>query len=250
MAEKARYWVGVLYPENMREDWETEIGDIIGLPYAYCIHNKDVDAEHDTRKTHVHLMVAYGNTTTAKSVHTLFNKLSEHGKVCCPAVQSVANVRNMYEYLIHNTETCKKKKKHLYDTKERITGNNFDIGNYEQLSTAEKEEMSNELFKVLREQSFINFMEFAIYVADNMDSNYLYVLKTNSSWFEKLTKGNYQIWERQQRAVCHTISENRGDNTTEQCCPECGSLLLVKDGKTQTGRARMRCKDCGKRFVV
>lgn len=43
MAQKARYWVGVLYPENMIMDWEVSIGDILQLPFAYCLHNADQD---------------------------------------------------------------------------------------------------------------------------------------------------------------------------------------------------------------
>lgn len=35
----------------------------------------------------------------------------------------------------------------------------------------------------------------------------------------------------------------------ENCCPECGSDELAKDGKTQAGSQRWRCMACGKRFV-
>ena len=32
--DKARFWTGVLYPENMREDWKEVIGDTLQYPYA------------------------------------------------------------------------------------------------------------------------------------------------------------------------------------------------------------------------
>ena len=38
---KARYWVAICYPENMKEDWQECIGDLIEYPYCYCIHDKD-----------------------------------------------------------------------------------------------------------------------------------------------------------------------------------------------------------------
>ncbi|MBR5544618.1 MAG: hypothetical protein IKU66_04015, partial [Clostridia bacterium] len=63
---KARFWVGVLYPENMVEDWETKIGDIVQLPYAYCIHDKDLEKDGDDRKVHTHIILAFPNTTTQK----------------------------------------------------------------------------------------------------------------------------------------------------------------------------------------
>ncbi len=56
----------------------------------------------------------------------------------------LAYIRSTYEYLIHNTESCEKKNKH--DTQEeRITGNGFDIGFYEQVSASEKQEMLKEI---------------------------------------------------------------------------------------------------------
>ena len=35
--EKSKYWVGVLYPENMIEDWEDVIAEKVQLPFAYCV---------------------------------------------------------------------------------------------------------------------------------------------------------------------------------------------------------------------
>jgi hypothetical protein len=32
--DKARFWTGVLYPENMRPDWEEVIGDVLQNPYV------------------------------------------------------------------------------------------------------------------------------------------------------------------------------------------------------------------------
>ena len=40
--------------------------------------------------------------------------------------------------LIHDTDTCRKQGKELYPPENRITGNNFDIGAYEQVGIAEK----------------------------------------------------------------------------------------------------------------
>ena len=74
--EKARFWCGVLYPENMVDNWEEEIGDILQLPYAYCLHNQDNDIKSEHRKDHVHIIVAFTNTTTYKHAMTVFSQLS------------------------------------------------------------------------------------------------------------------------------------------------------------------------------
>ena len=38
--EKARYWVAIMYPENMLDNWEDEISGKVQVPFAYCIHDK------------------------------------------------------------------------------------------------------------------------------------------------------------------------------------------------------------------
>ena len=64
MAEKNKYWWGVLYPENMIENWKDEISEKLQLPFAYCIHDKCKDEKGEHRKTHVHLIVAFKNSFT------------------------------------------------------------------------------------------------------------------------------------------------------------------------------------------
>lgn len=193
---KARFWVGVLYPENMVDNWEEEIGDLLQLPYAYCCHTMDKDSKSEHRKDHVHIMVAHPNTTTYNHAMSVFNQLSAKGKTALNKCEAVINVRNMYDYLIHDTETCKKKGKELYPKEARITGNNFDIGAYEQLGIAEKNDICKELCNAIVENGFMNFTDFYAYVLMNYeDSNYFEILKTYSGLFERLTKGNFQKWQ-------------------------------------------------------
>lgn len=260
--DKARFWTGVLYPENMREDWEIAIGDIVQYPYAYCKHTQDKDSKSEHRKDHVHLILAFPNTTTYKHAMTVFSLLSAEGKKALNKVEAVIGIRNVYDYLIHDTETCKKQGKELYDPSDRITGNNFDIGAYEQLGAADKHQMFLELSNAIRDHGFTNYMDFYEFVADTYeDINYFEVFRTYSSHFERLTRGNYQRWERGQ--LRGSRGENHGkidapsqgqthDRPTENiplCCPECGSISVKKKGKTAADSQRWVCKDCGKSFV-
>ena len=255
---KARFWTGVLYPENMREDWEITIGDVVQYPYAYCKHTRDKDSKSEHRKDHVHLLLAFPNTTTYQHALSVFGLLSAEGKKAINKVEACVSVRNVYDYLIHDTETCKKQGKELYDPSERITGNNFDIGAYEQLGTAEKNEMFLELGETIRDHGFTNYMDFYAYVVDNFDDmNYIEVLRSYSSHFERLTRGNHHKWE--QGSLCvggvSVTSQNTRkthENTTENtpiCCPACGSIAVIKNGKTLANKGRLRCKDCGKSFL-
>ena len=191
---KARYWVGVGYPENMRPDWQDVIGEVTQLPYAYCIHDKDVDGDADDRKAHVHIMIAFPNTTTYKSALAVLQGLSADGKKAFNTVQKVNNVRYMFNYLIHDTEDAKKKHKHLYSQAERIQGNNFDIGSYEQLGVEEKKLIRTELAEVIFTENFMNYLDFYVFVVQNYPGEYEDVVISYSWHFERLTKGNFQKW--------------------------------------------------------
>lgn len=190
--EKARFWTGVLYPENMLEGWQDKLGDIVQLPYAYCLHTQDKDSKSEHRKDHLHLVLAFPNTTTYKHALSVFDQLSAEGAKALNTAQAVINVRSMYDYLIHDTDSCRKQGKELYDASERITGNNFDIGAYEQLGIAEKNSMCKELCTCILDNGFTNFADFYAFAMTAFeDSNYFEIIKVYSGLFERLTRGNY-----------------------------------------------------------
>ncbi len=254
--EKARFWAGVLYPENMREDWKEDIGDILQHPYAYCVHTQDRDSKSEHRKDHVHLIVAFPNTTTYKHALNVMGLLSAEGKRAINKCEAVVGIRNVYDYLIHDTEDCRKKGKELYTKEERVTGNGFDIGAYEQLGIAEKNEMFVEMSEAIREHGFTNYMDFYEYVADTYEEmGYIEVMRCYSGHFERLTKGNYQRWIQQYMVEYGDISPSQGQahekhtKNEPKLCPKCGSINLIKKGRTAAKTERWQCKDCGKTFV-
>ena len=192
---KSRYWVAIMYLENMIDEWQDRIAELLQVPFAYCIHDKDLEKDGKTpRKPHVHVMIAYtAGTTTQKNALNIFKQLEKQGCSAIPndVIQQVFSVRNQYDYLIHDTEDCKKKHKHLYDKAARVTGNGFDIGIYEQISTADKLRMKKELANVICENEFTNYMKFYKYVVSNFDDEYFDIMSTHTSFFKELVKGNY-----------------------------------------------------------
>lgn len=187
---KARYWCGILYPENMIEDWQDKISYILQNPICYCIHDKDTISDHvEDRKVHVHVINCYNGPTTYKKVMADFDKLSLPGKHCISTVEDLINIKKMYDYLIHDTDECRKKGKHLYDKSERIELNNFDIGAFEQLSAQQKNDMSLELTQDIILHQITNYFDFIYYVLSEYDASYYEVAKSNSGYFERVIRG-------------------------------------------------------------
>lgn len=190
---KARYWWAVCYPENMIEDWKSQLDDVLQLPYAYCVHDKDVTSDRgEDRKEHVHIMIAFANTTTYKNAFNTFMKLSASGKQCMNKCESIVSIRYAYDYLIHDTDSCRKAGKHEYDKSERICGNNFDIGSYEQLSQTEQDELFNEICDFITTSCLENFADLHVYYRDREDYlKYQHVLRGHRGYFVELCKGIY-----------------------------------------------------------
>lgn len=191
----SRFWTAICYPENMIDDWEDRIEDLIQLPCCYIIHDKDLLKEKDEeRKIHVHIVIAFNNTTTINHATNVILRLSKEGKSCIPnnRIEAVVDMGYLWDYLIHNTPKARKARKHLYDKSERITLNNFDIGAYEQISIFEKHSMVAELSKLIRENFICNYGDFYNYVCDNYDELYVQMCHSYSSHFERLTRANFQ----------------------------------------------------------
>lgn len=144
---KVKLWEGICYPENMRDDWQDEIDDILQVPFAYAVHDIDHDQKSKQRKTHAHVIVVWGGNTTRKAIINVLNRLSADGKKCCSSAEPINNIRHAYDYLIHDTASCRKKGKELYPVEARIEGNNFDIGQLDQL--AKKDEQIAKLMETV-----------------------------------------------------------------------------------------------------
>ena len=97
----------------------------------------------------------------------------------------------MYNYLLHDTDDSRKKKKYQYSPEERVTGNDFDIGMYEQVSKKDKQNNIQTLLKILRVQEITDFATFVDYVVDNLGSEYFDILTEKSGFFERYIKGNF-----------------------------------------------------------
>ena len=192
MNTKARYWWAVLYPDRMIDDWQNKAADILQLPFAYCIHDKDLLKEsEEERITHIHFIIVFSNTTTFNHALETFNLLYKQDQPL-KMIKQIINIRYAYNYLIHDTDTCREAGKHLYDTKERITGNNFDIGCYEQLGVEDKEKIINDIRSLIYDNFITNFADLDKFIFSNFsDTNYQIILRQNHNYFNSIIKGNY-----------------------------------------------------------
>lgn len=192
---KNRQWAAILYNENMREGWQEDIESLVQMPFAYCVHDKGLqleDGEH--RKVHTHLILVWPAPTTFRHACEVFDRLSAPGRRCFSTIEPVYNAKRMYDYLIHDTEDCRKKGKYEFSPSERITGNLYDIGAYVQVSTTDKNEMFDKLTDLILAKQICNYADFIL------ESRFEFpeekelsrdIIRSYSGYFERLIKGVY-----------------------------------------------------------
>lgn len=191
----AKYWEAILYPENMLPHWKEIIDDVIQVPFAYCVHDKDPHIDKSTgetiKKIHVHLFIAYNNVTTLNQILKLCNKLSLPGKKCCSVAEEVVSPLHAYDYLIHATKKAQEQGKYLYPENERILGNNFDIHFIANEDEHEKCIKVQQLTELIIQNKITNYVDFVNAVFNSYDDSYFHLQEIKCNYFEKLIKGNY-----------------------------------------------------------
>lgn len=190
-SEKSRYWSCVMYNENMIDNWEEKAEEILQLPVSYCVHDEDKNEDGTPKKTHTHFLMAYTNTTTKNCVKGLFDKLQAEGKNAYTpqGVTVCRNVRNEYDYQLHDTAAAKKKGKHLYKFEKRILLNNFNIDDYYSLSCGNERRIKLAILELIVEQNIENLVDLYKYICSSCDDSYLDVFCSYSGLFERMIKG-------------------------------------------------------------
>lgn len=192
---KNRQWTAVLYNENMLNGWHEELDTLVQLPYAYCVHDKGLALESgEHRKVHTHMILVWPAPTTYKHACEVFNRLSAPGKTAFSKIEPVYSARQMYDYLIHDTADCRKKGKYIFSQEERITGNNYDIGAYEQVSQQDKNEMFDKLTDMILAYEITNYADFIIRSRLDYGEEQELVRDVTRAWsgyFDRLIKGVY-----------------------------------------------------------
>lgn len=249
---KARIWNGILYPDNMREDWRDCMEDCLQVPFAYCVHDKDLDNDGDERVVHIHVMIVFSNTTTHAHAKDVLNLLSALGKECCHTVEAAISAKKSFDYLIHDTDNCRKQCKYQYSAEDRQLGNGFDIGFYEQLTTQDRVQLVRSLCDFIIVERFVNFVDFYIAAACFYDDDWRYsqVIQSYSGLFERLTKSNYLKYVLVDQHGGQAPSQGQAVEKPSLVCPHCGCRHVIKRGFNKSGSRAFCCKSCGKRFTL
>lgn len=177
MAEKARYFTFLIYPESSPKNFK-ELLEQLDRPIAISpLHDKDLNKSkvfkatgEKYKKAHYHCIYVASNPVTAESVRNKLKRLLGDDSVALVQIVKTS-VENIYKYLTHESEDAIKKNKHVYSSKELVLLNNFDVARYVTFDVEQKEMYFEIICDLIEEHLIANLLQLRKFIKEE-GSNY------------------------------------------------------------------------------
>lgn len=184
---KSQNFTFLVYPDSSPEDWIEKL-ETLGQPIAISpFHDKDKAQTGGFKKPHYHVIYRANNNVTADSVRKKLQR--KLGIKAIAKVQIVDNIENMYSYLTHESKDAIAKKKHVYDKKDIVLLNNFDIERYVVIDVAELNDRFDDVLNIIRENKIINIFRLEDFIVENGSEYGFASLKL----FRKVIQNRYSV---------------------------------------------------------
>lgn len=108
------FWIVSYLPPSVIRSLITNLDGL--THYAFCTHDRDVSSDGELKKLHTHLLLYFDERVSSSYVAFWFHTLEIK-------IISRTNVSNEWNYLIHDSDKCRKEKKFPYSVDDRITDN-------------------------------------------------------------------------------------------------------------------------------
>lgn len=248
--ERTRNWTFLVYPVEGNPPAPVNWRDILDEEHIQWVesplHDKDINPDGSDKKAHIHILLMYDGVKTFEQVKKLTDKLNS------PVPQSCSSARGLVRYMIHMDNP----EKYQYERRMIIGHGGADVEEYLKPTSSSRYELIREMRQWVDEENCIEFYSLFNYAAENRFDDWFPLLCDNSAYIMGefiRSRRNYFLDKDNGSLSCVGLSqhcdENQNGKDNEKCCLKCGSVCVVKGGKTRAQSQIWRCKDCGNRFV-
>lgn len=102
---RTRNWTSIVYPEDLPEDWRLKLDSCHIKWLESPLHDKDVNADGQPKKVHVHILLVFDNPKNAEQVTNILAEVfgsSEAGSIIGVAKpQKVSDKSALVRYFCH-----------------------------------------------------------------------------------------------------------------------------------------------------
>lgn len=168
------------------------------------------------KKPHYHVIYVARNPVTIESVR---NKIKRKlGDSSVAHVEIIDSIKGSYEYLTHESKDAIAKNKHIYDKKNILHINDFDLDRYVTLDESQKRELKNQLLQIIRKKHLVNVLHLLDFLEKNGSEYGITnlndvndVVTSNASGFRLYFDANYQDGFRRERKINRETGEISDD---------------------------------------
>lgn len=108
------FWIVSYFPPSVIRSLITNLDGL--THYAFCTHDRDITSDGELKKLHTHLLLYFEERVSSSYVAFWFHTLEIK-------IISRTNVANEWNYLIHDSDNCRKEKKFPYPVEDRLSDN-------------------------------------------------------------------------------------------------------------------------------
>ena len=167
--EKGRDWTFIVYPESAPDNWRTVLDETHLRWIESPLHDKDMNADGEIKKSHYHILLTFDGPVTEKQVIKLIDPLNT------PLPKKVGSARGLVRYMAHldNPE------KYQYSRDEIVGHCGADVESYFELTKTSKMSVMKEIITYIYENKIDNYADF-----------FFFFIQHSDDWFDVATNYN------------------------------------------------------------
>ena len=192
---KARDWTFILYPESAPEHWR-EILDETHLRWIESpLHDKDVNADGEKKKSHWHILLSFDGPVTQNAVKRLIEPLNG------PVPQKIGSSKGLVRYMIHMDNP----EKYQYSINDIVAHNGADIQSYFELTATNRLTVMKEIITFIYDERIDNFADFLMIAIEKSDDWFSIAINNNTLAINKMIDA---MWHKNRQAQVNKVDDD------------------------------------------
>ena len=177
--EKGRDWTFIVYPESAPDNWRTVLDEAHLRWIESPLHDKDMNADGEIKKSHYHILLTFDGPVTEKQVIKLIDPLNT------PLPKKVGSARGLVRYMAHldNPE------KYQYSRDEIVGHCGADVESYFELTKTSKMSVMKEIITYIYENKIDNYADFLMICIQHSDDWFDVAINYNTLAINKMIDG-------------------------------------------------------------
>lgn len=174
--DRTRNWTFVIYPIDGNPPAPANWRDILDDEHIQWIesplHDKDINANGECKKSHIHILVMYEGNKSYEQIKEITDKLN------APIPQKCASVRGLVRYMLHldNPEKVQ------YDKSLIIGHGGADVAEYLKPTSSSRYQLIGEMRQWVNDTNCVEFCDLFDYAAQSHFDDWFPLLCDNSAY--------------------------------------------------------------------